>query len=204
MKNCGSCANYQETRLNGIVCALTGKPVGFLQVHPCWEPIEEVAVPKPTAAVPDEKKTGKRMGRPARFPNQYDHATGKILKHCNCCGEWKPLDEFPHHKTHKDGHASECKVCHNKLTLESQRKRRAAMKAKKEAAAASVAAAVPRVTNSPAHPVSIIPPEPDKVKDLRRKDQRIALSVYTDIELAEELKSRGWDGVLTKSLQLGQ
>lgn len=213
MKNCGSCAFYSDTRLNGIICQKSGKPVGFLQEKPCFEPLSEVAAPPRSAGSSEKVETmpGSRMGRPSRYPNKYDHEKGRVLKHCACCGEYKPLDEFPKNKTHKDGHASECKVCHNKMTLESQKKRRAAMKAKKEAAAASVAAApaaapyaVPRVTNSPDHPVPIIPPEPDNVKDLRRKDQRIALSVYTDTELAEELKSRGWFGVLTKALQLGQ
>ena len=134
---------------------------------------------------------GSRMGRPARYPNKYDHEKGRVLKHCACCGEYKPLDEFPKNKTHKDGHASECKVCHNKMTLESQKKRRAAMKARKEAAAPEAPAAA-------AAPVKAPEPKPTPEKPVK------TLASYTDTELAEELKSRGWFGVLTKALQLGQ
>lgn len=134
---------------------------------------------------------GSRMGRPARYPNKYDHEKGRVLKHCACCGEYKPLDEFPKNKTHKDGHASECKVCHNKMTLESQKKRRAAMKARKEAAATEAPAAA-------AATVKASEPKPTPEKPVK------TLASYTDTELAEELKSRGWFGVLTKALRLGQ
>lgn len=179
MKNCGSCASYSETRLNGVICAETGKPVGFLQERPCWKPICEVVAPcqseAAAPAAPAETKPEKRMGRPARFPNKFDHETGKVLKHCRCCGEYKPLDEFPKNKTHNDGHASECKACHNVQTLESARKRRAALAAKK--AAASEAAA-------PAAPVAPLKtPEKKPVK---------TLASYSEKELCGELTSRGW------------
>jgi hypothetical protein len=193
MKNCGSCAFYSDTRLNGIICQKSGKPVGFLQEKPCFEPLSEVAAPPRSAGSSEKVETmpGSRMGRPARYPNKYDHEKGRVLKHCACCGEYKPLDEFPKNKTHKDGHASECKVCHNKMTLESQKKRRAAMKARKEAAAPEAPAAA-------AAPVKAPEPKPTREKPVK------TLASYTDTELAEELKSRGWFGVLTKALQLGQ
>ena len=192
MKNCGSCASYSDTRLNGIICLETGKPVGYLQERPCWKPICEVIAPcQSEAAAPAETKPEKRMGRPARFPNKFDHETGKVLKHCRCCGEYKPLEEFPKNKTHNDGHASECKACHNVQTLESARKRRAAMKARKEAAAPEAPAAA-------AATVKASEPKPTPEKPVK------TLASYTDTELAEELKSRGWSGVLTKALQLGQ
>ena len=193
MKNCGSCAFYSDTRLNGIICQKSGKPVGFLQEKPCFEPLSEVAAPPRSAGSSEKVETmpGSRMGRPARYPNKYDHEKGRVLKHCACCGEYKPLDEFPKNKTHKDGHASECKVCHNKMTLESQKKRRAAMKARKEAAA-------PEAPAPAAAPVKAPEPKPTPEKPVK------TLASYTDTELAEELKSRGWFGVLTKALQLGQ
>ena len=187
MKNCGSCASYSETRLNGVICVETGKPVGFLQERPCWKPICEViapgrheeAAPEATAAAADpaEKKPAKRIGRPARFPNKIDHVTGKFLKHCRCCGEYKPLEEFPKNKTHNDGHASECKACHNVQTLESARKRRAAL-AEKKAAAAQAAA--------PAAPVKTPEKKPTQQKPVK------ALASYTEKELCEELSARGW------------
>ena len=192
MKNCGSCAFYSDTRLNGIICQKSGKPVGFLQEKPCFEPLSEVTAPRSAGSSEKvETMPGSRMGRPARYPNKYDHEKGRVLKHCACCGEYKPLDEFPKNKTHKDGHASECKVCHNKMTLESQKKRRAAMKARKEAAAPEAPAAA-------AAPVKAPEPKPTREKPVK------TLASYTDTELAEELKSRGWFGVLTKALQLGQ
>ena len=193
MKNCGSCAFYSDTRLNGIICQKSGKPVGFLQEKPCFEPLSEVAAPPRSAGSSEKVETmpGSRMGRPARYPNKYDHEKGRVLKHCACCGEYKPLDEFPKNKTHKDGHASECKVCHNKMTLESQKKRRAAMKARKEAA-------VPEAPAAAAATVKASEPKPTPEKPVK------TLASYTDTELAEELKSRGWFGVLTKALQLGQ
>ena len=184
MKNCGSCASYSDTRLNGIICVETGKPVGFLQERPCWKPICEVVAPCQSeaaapgkAAGPAETKPEKRMGRPARFPNKFDHETGKVLKHCRCCGEYKPLEEFPKNKTHNDGHASECKACHNVQTLESARKRRAALAAKKAAAAEAAA---------PAAPVKTPEKKPTQQKPVK------ALASYTDKELCEELASRGW------------
>ena len=192
MKNCGSCAFYSDTRLNGIICQKSGKPVGFLQEKPCFEPLSEVTAPRSAGSSEKvETMPGSRMGRPARYPNKYDHEKGRVLKHCACCGEYKPLDEFPKNKTHKDGHASECKVCHNKMTLESQKKRRAAMKARKEAAA-------PEAPAPAAAPVKAPEPKPTPEKPVK------TLASYTDTELAEELKSRGWFGVLTKALQLGQ
>ena len=193
MKNCGSCAFYSDTRLNGIICQKSGKPVGFLQEKPCFEPLSEVAAPPRSAGSSEKVETmpGSRMGRPARYPNKYDHEKGRVLKHCACCGEYKPLDEFPKNKTQNDGHASECKVCHNKMTLESQKKRRAAMKARKEAA-------VPEAPAAAAATVKASEPKPTPENPVK------TLASYTDTELAEELKSRGWFGVLTKALQLGQ
>lgn len=156
----------------------TGKPVGFLQERPCWKPICEVVAPcQSEAAAPAETKPEKRMGRPARFPNKFDHETGKVLKHCRCCGEYKPLEAFPKNKTHNDGHASECKACHNVQTLESARKRRAALAAKKAAAAEAAAPAAPVKT-------------PEKKPTLQKPVK--AMASYTEKELCEELAARGW------------
>ena len=65
------------------------------------------------------------------------------------------------------------------------------MKARKEAAAPEAPAAA-------AAPVKAPEPKPTPEKPVK------TLASYTDTELAEELKSRGWFGVLTKALQLGQ
>lgn len=178
MKNCGSCAEYANTPLHGIICRETGQPVGYLQVRPCWR--EKAA----GADDNDKEETvqapaKRRGGRKPKFPNRVDPETGAVLKHCAICGEYKPIDDFPTNRTHKDGHGSECKICHNKATVEAGRRRRAAKRAKlEEQQSADRAAAAP----------------PDAARPL---------SSYTDKELADEIYRRGWEGTLTKSLKVG-
>ena len=128
MKNCGSCANYEETRLHGIICSKTGQPAGYLQVKPCW--VEKVT---DTDAMKEKQKSGSvrgplPMGRRPQFPNIEDE-NGQVLKHCRICGEYKPIDDFPRNRSHKDGHGSECRTCHNKATMDANRRRREARKA---------------------------------------------------------------------------
>ncbi len=35
------------------------------------------------------------------------------MKRCSDCGELKPLDDYHRSSSHKDGHTSQCKVCHS-------------------------------------------------------------------------------------------
>ena len=36
------------------------------------------------------------------------------MKKCKYCEQTKPLNDFPRHKGHKDGHAAVCKICKRK------------------------------------------------------------------------------------------
>lgn len=75
------------------------------------------------------------MGRRPKHPSYVDEATGVTMKWCNCCQQFKPITDFHKHKTNKDGHATECKACHNARTVEAQRRRIAARKAAAQASA---------------------------------------------------------------------
>lgn len=44
----------------------------------------------------------------------YDDEGKLIKKQCGKCGEIKDIEEFPKHKSHKDGYNSSCKKCCNK------------------------------------------------------------------------------------------
>ncbi len=38
------------------------------------------------------------------------------MKRCPSCGRTKPLDEFPNNRATKDGKATYCRPCHNRIT----------------------------------------------------------------------------------------
>ena len=44
----------------------------------------------------------------------YDDEGKLIKKQCRKCGKIKDIEEFPKHKSHKDGYNSSCKKCCNK------------------------------------------------------------------------------------------
>lgn len=69
--------------------------------------------------------------RKSEHPSYVDETTGETMKWCNCCQQYKPITEFYRHKDNKDGHASNCKACHNKTSVEAQRRRAATKKAEK-------------------------------------------------------------------------
>lgn len=185
IKICGNCYYYTYSPLHGPLCQKNRKEVSYLQTaFDCWTSLEEkptttpapTPTPEPTPATtskPDPKRS--RGGRVSRHPKYVDRETGHTMKWCTNCNQYKPIDDFHLNKSRKDGHANECKLCHNAWSLESQKKRRAALAAKK--AAASEAAA-------PAAPVAPVKtPEKKPVK---------TLASYTDKELCEELAARGW------------
>ena len=180
MNCCGNCLQYTESRLGDFICRKTGKPTGYLHVKPCWEEKRETehnAVI--TMAETNNAPAKRRGGRKPQYPNREDPETGQVLKHCRICGEYKPIDEFFTNRTHKDGHGSECRICHNRLTVEACRRRRAAKRANLEKQQPAVRAAAATA------------------------DASRPLSSYTDKELADEIYRRGWEGTLTKSLKVG-
>lgn len=44
------------------------------------------------------------------------------MKHCPCCGETKPLEDFYRCKSRGDGHTGFCKICHE-LQCQATRRR---------------------------------------------------------------------------------
>lgn len=42
----------------------------------------------------------------------------ETTKKCSCCGQVKPLSDFPVNKGCKDGHTGQCKKCKVKLARE--------------------------------------------------------------------------------------
>ena len=189
-KTCSNCADYRSDGRSDIYCNETGAPVGFFWVRSCWKEKHEQAhdndmqEKKEQAGVPANRRGGRRQ----KFPNKVDPETGGVLKHCGICGEYKPIDDFPSNRSHKDGHGSECRICHNKATVEAGRRRRAKEREARAAEAAADFAPVP-----PVHPV-------EPANGCVRKD----LASFSDQQLAAELKARGWDGFLVKSMKLDQ
>ena len=44
------------------------------------------------------------------------------MKRCSSCGESKPIEDFPNNRATKDGKATYCKRCHNRITKRKQRR----------------------------------------------------------------------------------
>ena len=172
-KICGTCAYYRDTALHGVICGKTKNPCGYLHERDCWTALEEKPEPKPAPAPKPEPKK-RRGGRVSKHPNYVDPETGHTMQWCNHCNQYKPIDDFPNNKGRKDGHAGECKLCHNAWTLEYQRKRAAARKKIKTLD-------VPIVNTL-----------------IEEAAPQVALSAATDQQLFEELRRRDFHGTLTK------
>lgn len=171
-KICGTCAYYRDTALHGVICGKTKKPCGYLHERDCWTALEEKPEPAP-APKPDTKK--RRGGRVSTHPNYVDPETGHTMKWCGHCKQYKPIDDFHLSKRCKDGHARECRLCHNAWSAEYQRKRAAAKKQIK-------------IQDTPV------------VNDLvDRKARLIALQSATDLQIIDELRRRWFTGTITKS-----
>ena len=99
-------------------------------------------------------------------------------KVCKICGRALPLDSFPKHPRTKDGHGHICAEC---------------LKAKN---ASSIQAAIDARKGPRAQVKGPSQPAPQIV------DKR-DLADYTDADLYEELKRRGWAGTLTRTETLG-
>lgn len=167
---CMKCRHYLIMRNGDVFCAKSNKPAAALAEKPCFEPRTEPVPAADLAPASTETKRNHGRGRKSEFPSRTNPETGQVEKHCRVCGEYKPIEEFPHNRTHNDGHASECKECHNRMTMESGRRRRAEKRAAREESPAPAAAA------------------PEKPSTAGRAD----LSSFTDRELAGELYARGW------------
>lgn len=173
---CMNCRHYLTMRNGDVFCAKSNKPAAALAERPCFESRAEQA----PAAETTVAKGNHGGGRKAAFPNRTNPETGQVEKHCRVCGEYKPIESFPHNRTHNDGHASECKECHNRLTVESNRRRSARKMAAREESPAPAAAA---------------PEKPSPAG-------KASLSSYTDRELADELHARGWAVTLSMNLNV--
>lgn len=169
---CGTCAYYRDTALHGIICGKTNKPCGYLHEKDCWTDIVEKPETKPEPK-PETKPV--RRGRVSKHPNYVDKVTGHTMKWCTKCNQYKPIDDFPLNKSRKDGHAGECKRCHNAWTLEYQRKRAEIRK--------KVKTQVTPVVNALTEEAIV----------------HVALQSATDQQIVEELRKRGFTGTITKS-----
>lgn len=194
MNVCGKCRHYDNAGTHGTACAVTGNPVGYLWERGCFQ---ERTNEKNQNTMTQEKigqgnPCERRRGRRKANENRVDPETGATLKYCRVCGEYKPIDEFPANRTHKDGHGSECRVCHNKATSEAVRRRRAAVRARlEEQGGGRDGSHCGR--HGPGHPVRCHP---------ACAVRQPSLSCYTDRELAYELHARGWSGTLSKNLSV--
>lgn len=177
---CMNCRQDLTMRNGDVFCAKSNKPAAALAEKPCFEARAEKAPAADPAPTPAVAKRPSGRGRKSEFPSRTNPETGQVEKHCRVCGEYKPIEAFPHNRTHNDGHASECKECHNRMTMENVLRRRAEKMAAREASPAPAAAATAKP--SPAGKAS--------------------LSSYTDRELADELHARGWEGILSKNLNV--
>lgn len=115
-----------------------------------------------------------RRGRVSKHPNYVDKVTGHTMKWCTKCNQYKPIDDFPHNKSRKDGHAGECKRCHNAWTLEYQRKR---AKVRKQI----------KTLETPV--INALTEEPII---------QVSLQSATDQQIVEELRRRDFHGTLSK------
>lgn len=71
-----------------------------------------------------QKKAAQKKKSKTGIPDGY--------KFCKCCGQVKPLSEFQHNKQSKDGYDYKCKECRNARKRETDKARRAKIKAEKE------------------------------------------------------------------------
>ena len=132
-KICGNCHYYTNSPLHGPWCTKNRKEVSYLQTaYDCWTALEEeptltpapTTTPEPSPATTSEPEPKRsRGGRVSRHPKYVDRETGHTMKWCSICNQYKPIDEFHLNKSKKDGHAGECKLCHNAQAIEYQRKR---------------------------------------------------------------------------------
>ena len=196
-KICGTCANYRDTALHGIICDVTKRPVGYLQQKDCWTSLVvnattgEDILPKPSKE-PDPKpepkpeKKPRKGGRKAEFPKYTDEKTGLVMKFCRACRTYKPLSEFNLNATNSDGYGTRCKKCHA-VYMDEYLKRRKAQKEMEE----DLAKADKLMKEAVAGPV---------INDLTQglRPVEVALSAATDLQLFEELKRRGFQGTLSK------
>ena len=101
-------------------------------------------------------------------------------KKCTRCGMELPIDEFPANKNAKDGHLSVCKECNFRARSESR-------KAK---------ICPPRQNESNMEPIDETNVAIPKFRDARPID------LFSDQELWDELKRRGFSGSITKTVTL--
>lgn len=152
-----------------------------------------------TKADDPEDKHYLPFGRRPAHPSYVDEATGETMKWCRLCQQFKPIADFHLNKTSKDGHASECKVCHNARTVEAQRRRIAAKKALKEAAQKE-ALLKQAVAEMPSESSVLEVTEP-VINDLATPIPPIpTLYSATDDQLVQELVNRGYTGNIIKKV----
>ena len=109
-------------------------------------------------------------------------------KRCSSCGRELPVDRFGHHWRSADGLKNICKECQS----------------------ATIAKAMSKDNKEDGqHPETEVPKgmetlsekDPDHVRP-EDETKILPLNAYSDKELYEELRRRGWDGVLQKTVVL--
>jgi len=190
MNNCGTCKNYLELPLVGPTCRKTQKSISYLMVKDCWE-----------------DKT----------------APDIVTKVCNRCHRTLPITEFCRKSTEKDGYQRQCKECQKELAKVYYQRE----KEKKEAEASAKVRTDPNtgyryLTKRCAKCGQILPVESfgrntrssDGLKSYcrdcenentrawkakRDEGRRKSLTVVPLDELIDELRRRGWKGILTQN-----
>ena len=108
-------------------------------------------------------------------------------KRCTRCGRELPIDDFPANKNAKDGHLSVCKECNFKARSESRK--------------AKFAPPVQQESMKNDTPAPTEPTDGTQVFEPKFRDAR-PIHLFSDQELWNELKGRGYSGSITKTVTL--
>lgn len=210
MDKCGHCAYWANNSFTGTSsCRLTKRDdVGYFA--PSCEHFERREQPTKT----------KETMETTEIAN-----TAPQTKVCKICGRELPLDSFPKHPRTKDGHTTICADCFRTKNAASIQKAIDARKTKKtketsidgkefDAAQRAVSLKRDQVRDQGTKPKIKIgfPPELekcikeerghiDKITDdlMKQLMQKVKPTMFTDRELYDELRRRGWTGTLTRT-----
>lgn len=177
-KSCGQCRHYKVNRYLESICTLTGKNVGYLWPgeDSCFEPL---SLPKPPTNDNKVEPNDNKLK-----PEAMETPDKKI---CKCCGRELTIEHFQPNPRCKDGHLDTCKECMNA-------KRAASHEAKKNG------------TPAPAPETTDIKQE--QIREISKRglvhdiDPLFPFAKFRDVELVEELRSRGWTVTCTKVIEL--
>ena len=115
-----------------------------------------------------------------------------MMKKCSRCGAMLPLDSFQKNPRCADGHLDKCKQCMADLIHEGRI-------AKKEARKAQSKGEIKKPDNTCYNPITT---QQTPLTAPPIEAQRLRLEEFTFAELIAEIKRRGWEGQLTKTIQI--